>query len=526
MINQIQDGNINKLIYRISLICIALNMMSCNGNNPPDLERPNIVFIMSDDHAYQAISAYQGNLIQTPHIDRLAEEGVLFERAFVTNSICAPSRAVILTGKHSHLNGILDNSQVFDGTQQTFPKLMQYVGYETAMIGKWHLGSAPTGFDYYRILRGQGEYYNPIFISSEDTATMEGYVTDLTTDIALNWLKDRQPDRPFCLMLHHKAPHRNWMPSLKHLETFKDDLPVPQNYFDDYSTRSQAAKRQEMEITRDLRDGWDLKLVPEGQAPGKWTERNWDLVYNQQLSPQQRKTWDEFYTNENKPYQRGNLSGKDLALWKYQRYIKDYLKCILSVDENVGRVLDYLDENGLAENTIVVYTSDQGFYLGEHGWFDKRFMYEESFRTPLLIRYPVKLKGGQREKHLVQNLDFAPTLLDYAGIDIPDDMQGLSLKTLFDAPGPGEWRDALYYHYYEYPAEHSVDRHYGIRTEKYKLIHFYYDTDEWEFYDLDKDLSEMNNLIEDPSLQAEIESLKEQLLKLQYQYKDSIFNVN
>jgi arylsulfatase A-like enzyme len=511
----------------LGYLLIGLLVFGCTNKAVETVQkRPNIVFIMSDDHAYQAISAFGHGLIQTPGIDRLAKEGVLFENSFVTNSICAPSRAVLLTGKHSHLNGVLDNLLPFDGTQQTFPKLLQKAGYETAMVGKWHLKSTPTGFDYFNILKGQGEYYNPFFIRENDTVQIEGYVTDITTDIAIDWLKSRNGDKsPFCLLLHHKAPHRNWMPNLKHLPLFDDeDLPVPDNYFDDYKTRSTAAVEQAMEVARDMRDQWDLKVLPDDPNVDNWTDRLYAWHYGKLLTDEQKSVWDAFYNPRNEIYTNGTMSEKETAIWKYQRYIKDYLRCIASVDENVGRVLDVLDEMNLSENTLVVYTSDQGFYLGEHGWFDKRFMYEESFRMPLLIRMPGMTDGGKIVTQLVQNLDFAPTFLDLAGVEIPEDMQGLSLLPLLKEEYPGDLRESLYYHYYEYPGAHSVKRHYGIRNDQYKLIHFYHDIDAWELYDLKSDPSEMNNLIEDPGYKELILSLKAELKELQIQYQDTISN--
>jgi arylsulfatase A-like enzyme len=429
----------------------------------------------------------------------------------------------MLTGKHSHLNGVLDNRLPFDGSQQTFPKLLRKVGYETAMIGKWHLKTTPTGFDHFNILRGQGEYYNPFFIGPEDTTQIEGYVTDITTDLAVKWLKSRSDDKPFCLLLHHKAPHRNWMPNLKHLPLFDgEDLPVPDTYFDDYSTRSAAAREQEMEVRTHMRDAWDLKIRPEDPNLDNWKEKNYAWHYGKLMTDDQKAVWDAFYDPRNEEYVMGDMTEKEKAIWKYQRYIKDYLRCIASIDENVGRVLDVLDELNLADNTLVVYTSDQGFYLGEHGWFDKRFMYKESFRMPLLMRYPGIMDGGKINTQLVQNLDFAPTFLDLAGVPVPEDMQGLSLLPLLSKDNPGDLRSALYYHYYEYPGAHAVKRHYGIRTNRYKLIHFYNDIDAWELYDLKNDPNEINNLIDNPNHQEMIQSLKNELKQLQIHYKDTI----
>ncbi len=490
-------------------------------------QRPNILFIMSDDHAYQAISAYNGALNQTPNIDRLAQEGVLFEQSFVTNSICAPSRAVMLTGKYSHLNGVVDNSRVFDNQQVTFPKLLQSHGYQTAMIGKWHLKSTPTGFDYWNILPGQGHYYNPDFIEMGEKKRVEGYVTDLITDFALDWLQNkRDAQKPFCLLLHHKAPHRNWMPNLKYLTKYDDrEFPIPETFFDDYATR-RAAKEQEMEIARHLFLDFDLK-VPD--VPGEKEESNWEKIGTrlwqgewQRMTEQQRQAWQKVYGPKNEAFRKARLKGKALAKWKFQRYLKDYLRCIDSVDENVGRVLEYLDKAGLRENTLVVYTSDQGFYLGEHGWFDKRWIYEQSLRMPLLMRYPAEVPAGQRNNEdMVLNLDFAPTFLDFARVPIPDEMQGRSLRPVLRGKTPSDWRQAIYYHYYEYPAWHMVKRHYGIRTKRYKLAHFYYDIDEWELFDLQKDPLELHNVYNDPAYASVVQSLKAELERLRKKYKDT-----
>ena len=487
--------------------------------------RPNILFIMSDDHAYQAISCYGSRINQTPNIDRLARGGVRFTQSFCTNSICGPSRAVLLTGKYSHLNGFIDNKGTFDGSQQTFPKLFQGAGYETALFGKWHLKSDPTGFDYWNILPGQGQYYNPDFIDMGVKKRRNGYATDLITDDCLGWLKKRESQKPFCVLLHHKAPHRNWMPDSKHLSMYEEaDVPLPETFFDDYATRSDAARQQKMSVADDLRMGFDLKMppdnTPDDDTPGEKANRqDWNAMVGR-LDENQKKAWDEAYARSNEAFRKSDLKGKDLARWKYQRYIKDYLRCVASVDDNIGRVLDYLDETGLAENTLVVYTSDQGFYLGEHGWFDKRFMYEESLRMPLIIRYPQAIRPGVMSE-MAMNLDFAPSFLDFAGIPIPPDMQGRSLKGLLSGNAPNDWRESIYYHYYEYPAEHSVKRHYGVRTQRYKLIHFYYDIDAWELYDLKNDLHELNNVYDDPRYAGTVRELKTELERLRKQYGDT-----
>jgi len=486
---------------------MALSMLpSCNSIGQVTTakrNRPNIIFIMTDDHASHALSCYGSKINKTPNLDRIAKEGMLFKNSFCTNSICAPCRAVILTGKYSHLNGVIDNSKKFDGSQQTFPKLLQKVGYQTAMIGKWHLKTDPTGFDYWNVLPGQGTYYNPVMLEMGQRKRYTGYTTDIITDHCLKWLKDRKSDKPFCLMYHHKAPHRRWEPGPKHLTMYDDvTIPEPDNLFDDYSNRGRAAKEQDMSIEKTM-DRRDLKLVTPGD-----------------LNPEQKKPWDAAYGPKNEAFRKANLNGKELVRWKYQRYIKDYLRCIASVDDNVGRLLDYLDRSGLADNTVVFYTSDQGFYLGDHGWFDKRFMYEESLRMPLLVRYPKEIKAGSVNEDIVMNLDFAPTFLDFAGISKPDDMQGRSLRRLMRGKTPKDWRKSMYYRYYEYPAVHSVKRHYGVRTQQHKLIHFYHDIDEWELYDLREDPREMKNVYDEPAYADTVRQLKAELQRLRKEYKD------
>jgi arylsulfatase A-like enzyme len=477
---------------------------SGRGQGAAGQKRPNILFIMSDDHDAHAISCYGSKVNETPHIDRLAKEGMRFEHCFCTNSLCAPSRAVILTGKYSHLNGLKDNKDTFDGGQQTGPKLLQQAGYETAIIGKWHLKTDPTGFDYWDILPGQGVYYNPVLIEMGRRKKHQGYVTEIITDHALRWLKGRTSDKPFYLMLHHKAPHREWEPAPKYL-TFYDDkkIPEPATLFDDYSGRGRAAHEQDMTIAKTMTNR-DVKLVPPNG-----------------LTPEQKAQWDAAYDPKIKAFKETDPQGRDLVRWKYRRYMQDYLGCIASVDESVGRVLDYLQEAGLADNTIVFYTSDQGFFLGEHGWFDKRFMYEESLQMPLLVRYPKEIQAGSVNKDLVMNLDFAETFLDYAGVRAPQDMQGVSLRPLLRGRTPVDWRKAVYYHYYEFPAVHSVKRHYGVRTERYKLIHFYNDIDEWELYDLQSDPDEMRNVYNDPAYEDTVKELTAELKRLREKYKDT-----
>ena len=484
---------------------------------------------MSDDHSEAAISAYGSNLISTPNIDRIANEGAKFNNSFVTNSICAPSRAVLLTGKYSHLNGVLDNNQIFDGEQETFPKILQEAGYETSMIGKWHLKSKPTGFDNWKVLKGQGEYYNPLIIDESGEKNILGYVTDVITDLAIETLDNRDQKKPFAMLMHHKAPHRNWMPNLKYLGAFKDKkFPIPPTFYDDYSSRSSAAKDSDMRI-ENMFLTWDMKLRPEdideetgSGGSGKVSGLIRDS-YREWMNTDQRKLWESYYDSISTAYRNSNLKGKDLLEWKLQRYLEDYLGTILSVDESVGKILDYLDNNGLSENTIVVYTSDQGFYLGEHGWFDKRFMNEESLSMPLVIRYPKEIKWQQKLDEIILNLDFAPTFLDYAGIKVPKSMQGNSIRNLLSGKQKSKWRESMYYHYYEFPhGWHFVKKHYGIRTDRYKLIHFYDDIDAWEFYDLKNDPNEINNIYNNKNYKREIDSAKHKLYKLQNEFKDKV----
>jgi arylsulfatase A-like enzyme len=485
--------------------------------------RPNILYIMSDDHAYQAISAYGSGINRTPNIDRLAEEGVRFTRSFVTNSICGPSRAVLLTGKYSHVNGFKDNFSSFDGAQETFPKILQRAGYATAMFGKWHLESDPTGFDYWNILPGQGDYYNPDFIQMGQTVRRHGYVTDLITDDCLDWLAHRDLDKPFCAFLHHKAPHRNWMPSPRHLSLYEGEvIPEPETLFDDYATRSDAARTQIMNVASDLTLSYDLKVDLETTsrlAPQELHQNLWKAAYGR-LDEEQKQAWDAAYRARSEELLHLDPQGDDLTRWKYQQFIKDYLRCVACVDENIGRVLDFLEDAGLADNTVVVYTSDQGFYLGEHGWFDKRFMYEESLRMPLIVRYPAEVAPRVADE-MVLNLDFAPTFLDYAGVPIPSDMQGESMRAVLAGHTPADWRRSIYYHYYEYPGSPLIKRHYGVRTERYKLIRFYYDIDAWELYDLQADPRELHNVYDDPRYASVVVEMKAELERLRQKYGDT-----
>ena len=490
------------LTTKLLKLTLGLSVLAAFSATIQAADRPNILFIFTDDHASHSLSCYGSKINKTPNLDRIAKEGMLFKNCFCTNSICGPSRAVILTGKHSHLNGFIRNGNTFNGRQQTFPKLLRKAGYQTAMIGKWHLRSAPTGFDYYKVLRGQGPYYNPPMIENGKAVRHVGYTTDIITDTALDYLKsDRDPEKPFMLMYQHKAPHRNWQPGPKYLHMFDDvTIPEPDNLFDDYSGRGTAAHTQDMSIAKTM-NASDLKLNP---------PRN--------LTPEQLKVWNAAYKPKNKAFREAKLEGKALVRWKYQRYIKDYLRCIASVDDNVGRVLDYLDETGLAKNTIVIYSSDQGFYLGDHGWFDKRFMYEESYRMPLMVRWPGKVRPGSVNSDLVSNLDFAETFLDIAGVRIPSNMQGRSLVPVLAGNTPKDWYKHLYYHYYEFPGAHSVRRHFGIRTQRYKLMHFY-NLGEWELYDLQADPREMKSVYSDPANAQLVKELKFELARLQKQYQ-------
>ncbi|MBF0196148.1 MAG: sulfatase [Planctomycetes bacterium] len=460
-------------------------------------QKPNIVFVFSDDHATQAISSYGFPIAKhapTPNLDRIATEGIRFDRCMVTNSICGPSRATILTGRYSHLNGFFVNEgTAFDGTQVTFPKLLKKSGYQTSIIGKWHLGSTPTGFDHWEVLPGQGLYYRPEFLTAKGKETEKGYVTDVITDKAIQWLdKERDTTKPFMLMVQHKAPHREWSPAAKYLNLFNETtFPEPSTLFDNYRGRTKAASDQDMSIAMTLEDDKDLKVTTLNKK-----SIFYQRVYSR-LTPSEKKVWDLNLEWRRKEY--AGLKGKALIQWKYQQYMRDYLACIRSLDDNIGRLRTYLEKSGLAENTVFVYSSDQGFYLGEHGWFDKRFMYDESYRTPLLVSWPGVTKPGGVCDKLVSNLDFAQTFLDIAGARSDSSMQGMSLLPLLKGETPKEWRKAHYYHYYEYPGWHMVYRHEGIYDGRYKLIHFY-DENQWELLDLKTDPHELNNQYENPEL--------------------------
>lgn len=446
-------------------------------------QHPNIVYIMCDDHAYQCISAYGSalsKLAPTPNIDRLAERGMRFDRAFVENSLSTPSRACLMTGQYSHQNGQRQLGEGIDTTRTFFTELLQKAGYQTAVVGKWHMGCDPKGFDYYHVYNDQGQYWNPQYRGTDtnnEFVVEEGYSTDLTTDHALSFIEHRDPSKPFCLLLHHKAPHRNWQANLKYLGMYDDvEFPMPENFYDDYATRGSAARTQKMSVTRDMRWEQDFK-VPEMldlNNPDSKDSYNALMGEINRMTPEQRSAWGRYYFPRNRRLLEAQLKGKDLDNWKYQVYIRDYMSVIASVDESVGRVLDYLDKNGLTDNTMIVYTSDQGFYMGEHGWFDKRFMYEESLRTPLIVSYPGHTKPGSVCNRLVQNIDYAPTFLALAGVQQPKDMPGRSLvPVLTNGDNVKNWRQSIYYHYYDYPTYHMVRKHDGVRTERYKLIHFY-----------------------------------------------------
>lgn len=459
-------------------------------------KRPNIIFIMSDDHASHAMSCYGSKINETPNLDRISDGGVRFDNCFCTNSICTPSRATILSGTYNHINDVTTLASKMDNRLQTFPKLLRENGYQTAIVGKWHLGQGPehepTGFDFWRVLPGQGLYHNPVMIDKDGKHVFEGYVTDLITDMSLDWLKDRDKDKPFCLLCHHKAPHRSWEPDEKHADMYEDiDIPKPETFDDDYSNRASAAEAATMRIERDLNKG-DLKIpVPEG------------------LTKEEEKDW------------------------KYQRYIKDYLRVIASIDDNVGRLLDYLDEEDIADDTIVIYTSDQGFFLGDHGWFDKRFMYEESLRMPFVLRYPKEVEPGSINGDIVLNLDFAPLFLDFAGVDVPPEFQGRSFRSILQGDTPEDWRESMYYRYWMHKAHHNVYAHYGIRTRRYKLIYYYSDAlgqpgaidetyePEWELFDLEKDPYEMNSVYDDPEYADIVAELTDELHRIQAEARDA-----
>lgn len=490
-------------------------------------DRPNIVFIFSDDHASHAIGAYDGwlkSVDPTPNIDRLASEGMLFENSFCTNSICGPSRAVIQTGKHSHKNGFMNNGNSFDWDQLTFPKLLQTAGYQTALFGKSHLKGNPQGFDEWAVLPGQGLYYNPDLITPDGETMVERHCTDVVTDLAVAFLEeDSDPNRPFMLMVQHKAPHRNWMPAPRHLYLYEDmEIPEPPTLFDRWEDNAPPARLQEMEIDRHMDLHFDLfvDLSPDFVPEETNKRRDGSAWRNmKRMTPEQLRLWDEAWGPRDAAFHEAKLSGKDLVRWKYQRYAKNYLRCVKGVDESVGTIMDTLETMGLSENTIVIYSPDQGFYIGDHGWFDKRWMYEESLKMPFVIKWPGVVEEGSRSGAMIQNLDYAETFLDMAEAPIPDDMQGASILPLLRGEQQDDWRKSIYYHYYEYPSVHMVPRHNGVRIERYKLMHFY-EFDEWELYDLEMDPDELENVYENPDYEDVVKRMKEELEALRIKYED------
>lgn len=490
-------------------------------------ERPNIVFIFSDDHSPNAIGAY-GRWLRsvdpTPNIDRLAAQGMVFERSYCTNSICGPVRAVIETGKHSHLNGFRQNGDRFNWDQQTFAKLLQKSGYQTVLYGKYHLEGQPKGYDEWAVLPGQGLYYNPDFLTPEGKVTKEGYCTDLVTDMAVEWLREkRDPDKPFLLRVQHKAPHRNWMPALRHLSAFDDVLiPEPPTLFAKHEGQASPSRHQELEVDRHMDLNYDLfvDLTPGFDQPPSQQRQDRSAWMNmKRMTPDQLKAWRDHYGPKDREFHEANLYGEALVRWKHQRYLRNYLACVRGVDESVASIVKQLEELGLSENTVVIYSSDQGFYLGDRGWYDKRWMYEPSLEMPLIVKWPGVVKPGSRNRDLVQNLDYAPTFLEMAGAELPGDLQGRSLVPLLKGGRPDDWRDAIYYHYYEYPGVHMVAKHRGVRTDRFKLIHFY-QFDEWEFYDLEADPQELRSQYDNPVYATEVAKLKEKLESLRSGYAD------
>jgi arylsulfatase A-like enzyme len=494
------------------LLCAAT--LQLRGADTPSPKQPNILFIFSDDHSCQSIGAYNKWLSAfvreqkiTPNIDRLAEQGAIFDRSFCGNSICSPSRATVLSGVHTHISGVTHlGGSIRDGVW-TFPPALQAAGYQTGLIGKWHLGNTPAGFDYYRVLPGQGTYRNPTFngpgtVKEND----EGYTTDVITDKSLAWLKARDKSKPFILLTHHKAPHRPWEPPERYFKLLADvKVPEPPTLFDDYSNRTSSAREQKMEIGRDMTMASDLKVLP----PGKTAAR---------LTTEGEAAWQANFGVRNAAFQQAKLEGNDLTRWKYQEYMKDYLRCVKAVDDSVGQLLEYLKQEGLDSNTVVIYSADQSFFNGEHGWFDKRWIYEESITMPLIVRWPGVVKPGTRIQQLVQNIDYAPTFMELAGQRAPDSVQGRSMVPLLRGETPTDWRHSVYYHYYD--PGHSVQKHYGIRTERYTLAHFY-PVNEWELFDLEKDPLQLKSVFSDPAYAQTVSELKTELNRLRTFYKDS-----
>ena len=509
----------------LSAICILL---VCHKQSIAD-QKPNIVFIFSDDHAPHAIGAYNGwlkSVNPTPRIDELAKQGMLFEKSFCTNSICGPSRAVIMTGKHSHKNGFMNNGNTFNWNQQTFPKILRKAGYTTALYGKSHLKGNPKGFDDWKVLPGQGDYYNPDLITPKGRVRIDGHCTDVVTDLAVEWLKTgRDKTKPFMLMVQHKAPHRNWMPALRHLPLYDDiKIPEPTTLFDKWEDNAPPARHQELEIDRHMDINYDLFLdltadyegTPSQKRQDRSAWRNMKKMTKDQLS-----SWRAFYGPRDKAFHEANLSGKELVSWKFQRYAKNYLRCVRGVDDSVGKIQDTLKNLKLDDNTVVIYSSDQGFYIGDHGWYDKRWMYEESLMMPLIVKWPGVTKPDSRSVQMVQNLDYAQTFLEMAGAEIPSNMQGRSLVPILKNGKADDWRKSIYYHYYEYPSVHMIPRHYGIRTERYKLIHFYQFGNEWEMYDLKEDPDELTNIYGKADKKSLQKDLKEQLVAIRKFYDDN-----
>lgn len=477
--------------------------------------QPNILIIFSDDHAYQAIDAYGNPFHLTPNINRIAKEGAVFKNVFVANSLCAPSRATLLTGKYSHINGLKINNirNPFSIRQQLVSRILKDHNYQTAWIGKWHLQTLPgDAFNYWMVPPDQGNYYNPDFINMQnDTVRMNGYITEVISDLSFDWLDKRDKDKPFFLVIGEKATHREWLPDIQDLGAYDTiHFPSPQTLHDDYNGR-RAAADQDMTIAKTMRLKEDLKVHADYENDG---------TYNR-FTPEQRKAFTDYYEGKvSKDFDEHQYTGEALLQWKYQRYLKDYLAVAKSLDRNIGKVLDYLDRNNLSQNTVVIYASDQGFYMGEHGWFDKRFMYEESFRTPFVMKYPGVINPGSSIDNMVVNIDFAPTILDIAGIKSPSDMQGQSILPVLKNK-EYKWRDAVYYHYYEYPQPHHVSPHFGIRTSRYKLIRFYGPADFWELYDLQKDPEETQNIYNTKEYTTTIVQLKKQLNGLIKKYADN-----
>ncbi len=497
------------LLIGASLLCLPRSGYSQAS------KRPNILIIFSDDHAYQSIGAYGSTLMKTPNIDRIAKEGALFKNVFVTNSLCAPSRATLLTGKYSHINGLKINniSNPFNVQQDLFPRILQSHDYQTAWIGKWHLQTLPEGFNFWKVLPDQGQYYNPAFINMHnDTTVTEGYVTNLITGFAEDWLNSRDTAKPFCLVVGEKATHREWLPDLPDLGAFDNKtFPLPSNFYDNYDGR-EAARNQDMTVDKTMVLESDLKIHADYLKSPAY----------RRFTPAQKKVFYDYYENKvSADFAAHHYTGRQLVEWKYQRYMRDYLATAKSLDRNIGRILDYLDQHHLSKNTIVMYASDQGFYLGEHGWFDKRFIYEESLRTPMVMRYPDVIKPGTVVDEMIVNIDFAPTMLDAAGVPIPTSIQGKSfLPVLRHTIKGNAWRSGVYYHYYEYPQPHHVSPHFGMRTEKYKLVRFYGPADSWELYDLQKDPKEMHNIYPAHAGDQLVQHLKQQLKALITQYRD------